>query len=176
MTARKLFTISDDIELLWETGIYLGIVRRVEEFAPLTDREGKPLGPSEAKKRRKIVRATVDDISITRSFHRDADSWTVRWQSQIESEHFAASFEEWASWDHDPNKPLIDKTYDDDPGSIWDEGSGDGYGLSLAGCVGHFLNFVGGVDQKTAYAIIAQCEEDGSIDAQDAMMARLALK
>lgn len=151
MTRPKHFTISDDMELLWESGIYSDIDRRVERLAPLTDSKGKPL---HAKTRRKIVRATVDGISITRSIHRDADSWVVRWQSQIESEHFTASFEEW--------RGLGDDSSD--------------YGLSLAGCVGHFLNFVGGVDRKNAHAIIAQCEKDGSIDAQDAMMARLALK
>ena len=151
MTRRKHFTISNDIELLWESEIYSVIDVRVDQLAPLTDSRGKPL---QAKTRRKIVRATVDGISITRSIHRDADSWVVRWQSQIVSEHFTASFEEWADFDYDSSD----------------------YGLSLAGCVGHFLNFVGGVDQKTAYAIIAQCEEDGSIDDQDAMMARLVLK
>jgi len=151
MTRPKHFTISDDMELLWESGTYSDIDRRVERLAPLTDSKGKPL---HAKTRRKIVRATVDGISITRSIHRDADSWVVRWQSQIESEHFTASFEEWRGLDDDSSD----------------------YGLSLAGCVGHFLNFVGGVDRKNAHAIIAQCEKDGSIDAQDAMMARLALK
>lgn len=176
MTRRKTFTISNDMELLWDSGVYIDLVRRIGELAPLTDRDGKPLDAWQAKKRRKIVRATVDGISITRSIHRDAGSWTVYWQSQIKCDHFTASLEESAAWDHDPNKPLVDKSEDYDEASIWDEAAGPNYGLSLSGCVGHFLNFVGSVDRKTAHAIIARCEKDGSIDAQDAMMARLALK
>lgn len=171
------FSIPNDWELLHDTLVYQQVSALGHSLVPLLDRQGDQMGPWNARLRRKVARGTVRGVAIVRSLRRDRESWTVREETRFSCPDFTASFEEWWSWSFDPTQQFPYRSWSDHrslTGSLWDELTGDGFGLRLAGSVGHFLHFMG-VQRSVARQIIAACEDGGVIDAQDAMISRLAL-
>lgn len=166
----KTIIIPNDMENLFHTGVYHDI-ERVSHKVPICDRYGKRMGPWNARPRRKITRGNVNGVAITRALYRKPDKWTVFEETRFASPDFVAEFEAWWSWEFDPAKPFPHKNFDE---GIWDQLSGDWFGLAITGSLGHFLKFVG-PKRKISRQIIRACEMDGVIDAQEAMLARLVI-
>ncbi len=171
------FSIPSNCEHFHDASVYLQISAIARRLVPLLDKHGDLMGPWNARVRRKVARGTAHGIKVVRSLRRDLNDWTVREETHFSSTDFTAIFEEWWSWDFDPTRPFPYRSWDDEKMqtvSVWDELTGDWFRLRLEGSVGHFLRFVG-VERSVARQIIDACEDDGAIDAQDAMISRLVL-
>ncbi|RZF66523.1 hypothetical protein EWE75_01330 [Sphingomonas populi] len=164
-------SVYDSFEPMWQEDACQLIQQEADKIAP-----EPPIGFDiwDARKRRKIVRDTVDGVSVTHSLHRAPNAWCVYQTRTIKSEHFVVVVEQWWEWDYDAAMPFPYACYQPQGYSIWDDITGDSVGLTLKGSLAHFLTFAK-LDRDTANAIIDQCEDDGEISVTDAMLARLTI-
>jgi hypothetical protein len=163
----------DGFEPMWFQDIHRMAQEQADKIAPEPSTGFDVWG---ARKRRKIVRGTVEGVSVVHSLHRDPYVWRVYQTREVASEHFVAVIEQWWAWEHyDPAKPFPYDCYNpEEIDSIWNDITGEHCDIKIRGSLAHFLAFAK-LDREDAQAIIDQCEDDGEIDATDAMLARFSL-